>query len=75
MDELMIILDKAFSGYQGNLDVFSLENKDSIAVLDNALRRGYAKREDMECLQDLYDSLDEYIRFKSDRTTTISDYL
>jgi len=36
--------------------------------------RGYAKFEDMEYLQELYDNLDGFIKFETNYNSTIGDF-
>ena len=49
-------------------------NKELLEVLNNVNNRGYAKREEMETLQDLHDSIDSFIKFETNDNSRIGDF-
>lgn len=51
------------------------ENGELLDVLSSATFRGYAKEEEMEMLQELYDNLDSFLKFESNHCYGLSDFL
>ena len=50
------------------------ENSDLLDTLQEVILRGFAKFEDMEYLQELYDNLDDFIKFETNYNSTIGDF-
>lgn len=50
------------------------ENSELLDTLQEVTSRGYAKFEDMEFLQELYDNLDDFIKFETNYNSTIGDF-
>lgn len=50
------------------------ENSELLDTLQEVSSRGYAKFEDMEYLQELYDNLDGFIKFETNYNSTIGDF-
>jgi len=50
------------------------DNRELLDVLNDATSRGYAKREEMETLQELHDIIDSFIKFETNYNSRIGDF-
>ena len=76
-EELETALSRIYYMEHIDLDKFynESENTELLEVLDNAISRGYTKREEAENLQELKDNLQSFLNFETNYCYNIGDFL
>ena len=71
------VLSKLYDYEHINIEKFYNDkyNRELLEVLDDALKRGYVKREEMENIEDLKESLDSFLKFESNHNFKFGDFL